>query len=195
MAEDGSIYACFEDTVCKVGFSGTEAINALCEGRELACFECDESNNMPATVEFVDPVLTHLLAAGWSKGRSIEILKTESFLNGHGYGLSNDARQFLQEFKGLNIKTVSGGEVNINLEIATTTLQYEEVQEICDHIGADFITPVAVVTPGAITVVVDDHGRMFGTLPGLSDWLVQFGDTCTSGLVAIVSGVGAVKVN
>lgn len=193
MSEDGAVYACFEDTVCKVGEEGRLAINVLCEGKELECAEISEPIATPEDATS-GAVLERLRFAGWSEGRSTDISAIVERLRQGGYELSGEAKQFLQEFGGLRIKTETGGEVDVNALVAMATLETSQVRELLARTGTDYITPLAVLYPGAITVVMGSNGTMFGMLAGIPDWLVKFGENGATGLAAMVLGVGAETV-
>lgn len=190
MAADGVMYACFEDTICKVGEEGRVAINALCEGRELDCTEIAETvvtaENATSTV-----VRERLNLAGWFDGRFMDVSDVVNLLRLGGYDLSGEALQFVREFGGLRITTETGGELNVDALVAMATLEASQVSELLSRICADFVTPLAVLSPGAITVVMASNGAMFGMLPGLPDWLVKFGENGNSGLAALILGIGA----
>ncbi len=191
MSDKGHIFACFEDLVCLVGVSGEAAINALCEGRELECTHIEECESVPVASDFTDAVRQRLTSAGWTEGRSVEVASKISALTQDGFVTSDEGRTFLQEFVGLRIRTEVGGEFDVNPLAAMTMLGSSQAREVSARLGVQEVTPIGVAHPGNIVVIIDDRGRMFGTLPRIPDWLVKFGDTRVAGLNAIVSGTGA----
>jgi len=192
MTESGSIYASYEGLMCFVGANYTTALNALCEGHELSCAEIDDEKPAEVSSGGTDQVKDRLLAAGWESERSVPVTTKSISFDGLETELSSFAERFLREFDKLRVKTEPGGEFDVNPAIVS--LDANQIREICARLGSRSLTPIGMSQPGAILVVMDDKGCMYGTMREIPDWLVKYGNDSSTSLSAIVLGVGAVTI-
>lgn len=188
MTESGAVYAVYEDLVLFVGDNYISALNALCEGHELESSELEEVENTSLPSTLYDSVKDRIRKAGWTEGRAIPITANAVMADGTSTILSPQVAAFLQEFGNLRITTEPGGEFNIDPKVASRVLKQSFYREIAERLEASALVAVGIVQPGEITVIMDEQGRMFGTMAEIPDWLIKYGDNQIAGLNAIVTG-------
>ncbi len=189
MTAGGAMYACFEDILCFVGQDHVDALNSLCEGREWECTEVEEESP-PVSSELLTTVRERLDEAGWTADRGVDVSSELTALSDRGFTTSNQAKAFLEEFCGLRIKTETEGVFDVNPRTAMTMLESSQADEISAGIHAQTLTPIGELNPGGVVIMMDDQGRVLGTLPGLPEWLVNFGSGRVTALNAIVTAAG-----
>ena len=195
MAEDGAVFACLEDMVCKVGENASAALNALCEGQELECAEIDEPDEPSNVSAEIDGSLrVNLERAGWQPGRSVAIDQELAALNQHGFSVPDCVPPFLREFGHLQIRTDGPGQVLFIPSDAIARLGGETVLHFRASLGIRDLVPIGTIDPAEIVSLMDEAGRVYGVMPGIPDWLVKYGETPVASLHAIVSCQGAVRV-
>lgn len=200
MTSSSSIYAAFEDTLCIVGIDYVDAINNLCEGKDLAHVPHDDS--LRDRIEFDQgtsrsPVLSPcalkcLAAAGWVPERRIETSIMGSTLSAlMGEIDRHPALDFLSKFGNLvlTVPTVEGKQDHCSFHAVAAAQDFPvgHFAEYKRRTGKKLVI-VGKTGEGIITLLMADDGAVYGGMSETPDWLFLVGRSPQEALNVLCKG-------
>lgn len=176
MDEEGRVYGGFEDTLVKFGESGEDAIVCLCEGREGVHIDVNPPQIPPfrEDIELSDLALSALRQAGWKK-------PTADTRQG------NQASRFLTEFGGISLhykNCDNESHVCIFERLDVPQAFLDEVSRITEQ----HVTPVGELPAPGMILLMDDEGRIFGSMLEVPELIYLFGVSGTDAINNLILG-------
>ena len=188
MSDEGAVYGAFEDFVVQVGCDGMDAINALCEGRQLApvrvhvekaaIAECDAT---------LSPTAVAVLSeAGWSEGRAIDTSAMGQILRDCGYTPSLAVDAFLSAYGCLRLLVPPAGSHGSPDECyfspsECATFPRPVAREYERRLGKA-VCPVGVAANRLMSLFMTEDGEVVGGMAAHSEILLQVGGSAITAL-------------
>ncbi|MFB4282316.1 MULTISPECIES: SUKH-3 domain-containing protein [unclassified Nonomuraea] len=126
-----------------------------------------------------------LRAAGWERGRGIDISEWRSHFSANGIQLHDSAARFLSEFGGLSVDSSSGGGAPEPFEL-DPSLAYGEEDRFIDwsEVIGHSLYPLGELDGGRFFLGIDEVGRIYL----VANWIACYG-TIPEGLENLIRGV------
>jgi hypothetical protein len=178
MDEGGRVYGGFENILVRVGDSGADAINALCEGREVQTIPFEEVNEpTPRATNILSEIAVKSLSAGgWYNNRDVCIANGTRFES-----LPDRATDFLREFDGVSIAFPAWGnrsmwDVCQFTAEAGKSLPAGHFPEYKRRIG-ETAAGIGELVNARFVLLMSEDGRVFAGMRQLPDILWLIGNT------------------
>jgi hypothetical protein len=193
MDEGGRVYAGFEDVLVNVGKSGADALNALCEGREVRTIPYDVENEpiSQTSAMLSEAAIKSLSDGGWYRNRSVLLPETTGTYRKDN--IPRAATDFLREFQGVSMACPAWGNPNVQdlcllTADATKSLPPAHYAEYNRKIGQS-VAAIGELEKAQFVLLMGEDGRVFAGMRELPDILWLVGDSGYDAINNLCAGV------
>lgn len=191
MAESGAVYGGFEDTLVRIGFSGVEALNVLCSGREPESVPYEIPLPQCISVALEDETVRRLEAGGWTSGRQVKLADIHDRV-AEALGVSPAGLAFLEEFDGVQLQCRVGSTSTHEPTCAFSADAWRCINRgeaaNLNHRAQRKVLPVGRFDVSKIVILAGDDGRIYATLADVTDLIWLAGASPNDALNRLVRG-------
>jgi len=194
MDENGAVFAGYEDTLVRLGDSGTEALNTLCEGREAQRVSYQMMNLESPTkdIPLTEVARTRLVEAGWLVRNSRRSFEEDLHAAQHNSASSHLVLDFLQEFGGISIACPAWNDDRakdrcVFVRDAESHLPTGHLAEYERKLGKAVFAIGRMEKTGFVFLMSED-GRIYAGMPELPDIIWWIGDSAYDAINNICIG-------
>lgn len=199
MDNEGGVYGGYEDYLARLGDTGVEAINNLCDGRVVGVIPADtlQIPNSTAGVPLTPAAARELARVGWFEGRCVsDPTPADQAPSSHLPPLPPSAADFIREFGGLAFCYKNEGDDAEWLDIShrfSHSIPYQTVGEFERTVGQR-LAVVGRSTPSETLLLMSEDGRCFACMAESPDILWFMGTSGVDAINRMFAGARAQRV-